>query len=177
MFEQIFKIKIFIFLFIGLFSFAEEGELYEFVLEDGTIEIYVSENRAVPVQSNDEEMSEELDKNPYLFCEAPMHESIKLVVMKQLNKSCEEIDQEDLQRIWGLTLSYVQLERIGPEDFSGLDNLTHVNFYNNHLQYVHPDSFKNLKNLHHLNLSNNLIREVNENLLNLWIRRAFNNIT
>lgn len=164
MFARILKTKLLIFLFIGLLSIADEKEFYE-VEENGRIEIYLQETPAKLLQAVEEKLPIELEKDSYSFCDSPMQEPIKLVVMEQLYKSCAEVTLEDLSRIRGLSIVNAHLKEIGPEDFSGLDNLSHLSFYHNGLQYIHPDSFKSLKKLDHLNISHNMLRELDVNLL------------
>ncbi len=157
-----------IFVFLGFFSTAEELKTpYEVVSEDGQIEVYIEETPpSVPVnQSKNEIISEEEEMDTYSFCDSAMQEPIKRAVMKQLHEPCDEVTLEDLARIQGLSLIRVQLEHIGPDDFLGLDNLTHLDFYDNRLQSIHPDSFKNLKQLNHLGVSHNMISKISKNLL------------
>lgn len=161
MFKYILKIKLLLCLLISFVSIAEnEKEFYEVVSKDGQKEIYVREISSEPVlQKANTEFDEKIEDS-YSFCSVPMQEPIKLVLMEQLNETCETISREDLKRIRGLTLDNVYLESIGPEDFAGLDNLVHLEFYNNRLQSIHPESFKNLGKLNHLSIHHNLIRSV-----------------
>ena len=157
-----------IFVFFGFFSTAEELKTpYEVVSEDGEIEIYVEDTPpSVPRnQSKNEIISEEEEIDTYSFCDAPMQGPIKRAVMEQLHESCDEVTLEDLAKIQGLSLIRVQLEYIGPDDFAGLENLTHLDFYENRLQSIRPDSFKNLKQLNHLGISHNMISKISKNLL------------
>ena len=152
-------------LLMSFFSFAEK-EFYEVVSEDGQKELYVREIPSEPVlQRNSTEINENTEDS-YSFCLAPMQEPIKLTVIEQLNEPCETISREDLKRIQGLTLSYTYLESIGPEDFTDLDNLVHLEIHNNSLKNIHPDSFKNLGKLNYLGIHGNLIRNIDPFLLN-----------
>ncbi|MDE0151663.1 MAG: leucine-rich repeat domain-containing protein [Bdellovibrionales bacterium] len=164
MFVRILKTKLLIFLFIGLPSLADEKELY-IVEENGQTEIHIRETPEKPPQVVEEKLPVESEEDSYSFCDSPMQEPIKLVVMEQLYKSCADVSLDDLKRIRGLSVNHSQLGHLGPDDFVGLDNLTHVDFSHNSLRYIHPDSFKSLTQLDHLNISHNMLRELSANLL------------
>lgn len=166
MFRPVLKTKLLLCLLMSFFSNAEnEQEFYEVLSEDGQIEVYVRNTPSASVQKDVEEVSEASKKDPYSFCDTPMQDPMKFLVMRQLNEPCEKISREDLKRIQGLTLDNVHLESIGPEDFTGLDNLVHLELYNNGLQDIHPESFKNLTQLSHLVIRQNLIKSMDPFLL------------
>ncbi len=165
MFKQMVKISVLVYFIMKLFFAGAEDKktVYEVVEAGGQIEVYTKKNP--PVQDKNKSVDERSEQSRYSFCEAPMQEPVKSAVMEQLYQSCDETALEDLKRVRTLKIIDTPVESINSDDFSGLENLTHLYLYNNRLRDIQAGAFKNLKSLRHLVISRNMLDEVDENML------------
>ena len=90
--------------------------------------------------------------NPDFLPVCERTKQVKKAIERLLKKSCEDITKDDLLKITSLDLSKKRIKSLKSGDFSGLVNLKELNLGYNYINKLPPELFYDLKELTKLNL-------------------------